>query len=97
MLEAARRLFAEQAEWHRRVREYAVDRLLPLKNDSWLDEDDEEMSAAEFLSRMRLTSISVDETGDLTFWHDDGDLFWGHAIQVSGSLSNGLTDADIPG
>lgn len=97
VLEAATRLFSEQARWHHRVREYAVEQLLPLKNDTWLDEDEEAMSADEFLSKMSLESICVDESGDLTFWHNDGDLFWGHAIEIRGDLSDGLTDADIPG
>ena len=97
VLDVATRLFKEQARWDRRVREYAVEQLLPLKNDSWLDEGEEEMSAADFLSKMSLESISLDEEGDLTFWHNDGDLFWGHAIQISGNLTDGLKNADIPG
>jgi hypothetical protein len=55
------------------------------------------MSAADFLSKMSLESISLDEDGGLTFWHNDGDLFWGHAIQISGNLTDGLKSADIPG
>lgn len=96
-LEAASRLFADQAEWDCRIKEYAVEKLLPLKNDSWLDEDEAQMSAGMFLSRMTLETIVVKETGRFSFWHSDGDLFWGHSIQISGSLSEGLTDADIPG
>lgn len=61
VLEAATRLFAEQSQWNRRVREYAVEQLLPRRNDSWLDEDDTELLADEFLSKMSLESISVDE------------------------------------
>jgi hypothetical protein len=97
VLEAATRLFKEQEQWHSRIQEYTVEQLLPLKNDSWLDEDEAEMSADEFLSKMRLESISVDESGDFTFWHGDGDLFWGHAIQISGDFTEGLTQADISG
>lgn len=52
VLDAATRLFKEQGQWNRRVREYAVEQLLPLKNESWLDEDEEEVSAAGFLSKM---------------------------------------------
>lgn len=96
-LETAARLFADQAEWDRRVREYAVEKLLPLKNGSWLEEDEAELSADAFLSKMTLETISVEESGEFSFWHDDGDLFWGHSIAISGSLSEGLTDADIPG
>jgi hypothetical protein len=46
---------------------------------------------------MRLTSITVGHGGRFTFWHEDGDLFWGHSITVSGTLAKGPTDADIPG
>ena len=97
VLDVAAPLLEQQVEWDRRVRDYAVEQLLPLKNDSWLDDDEEELSAADFLSKMSLESISVDEEGGLTFWHNDGDLFWGHAIQISGDLINGLNSADIPG
>ncbi len=97
VLDVATRLFKEQARWDGRVREYAVEKLLPLKNDSWLDEDEKEISAADFLSKMSLESISLDEEGDLTFWHNDGNLFCGHAIQISGNLTDGLKNAGIPG
>jgi hypothetical protein len=97
VLAAATRLFTEQEQWHRRIQAYTVEQLLPLKNDSWLDADEAEMSADEFLSKMRLESISVDESGDFTFWHDDGNLFWGHAIQISGDFTEGLTQADNAG
>lgn len=95
-LETARRLFDEQEFWHRRVGEYAVERLLPLKNESWLEEGESELDASGFLSRMTLESISVYQSGDFEFWFHDGDLFWGHAIQIGGLLE-GLRLADIPG
>ena len=97
VLDAASRLFREQEEWGRRVNDYAVEQLLPLKNDSWLDEDEAELTKEQFLTKMKLESISVEEAGSFTFWHDDGDLFFGHSIQISGDFENGLTDADIPG
>jgi hypothetical protein len=46
---------------------------------------------------MRLKSVTVYPDGSFDFWHDDGDLFWGHSIQVSGDLLDGPTHADIPG
>ncbi|HEX7814704.1 hypothetical protein [Dyella sp.] len=30
-------------------------------------------------------------------WLEDGDLFWGHSIQIGGNLDTGLDSADIPG
>ena len=99
MLAVARALWTNSAAWQRRVQAFAAARLLPLKNGTWLGDDEAEVSTEEFVSRMRLKSISIDDADDgrFTFWHDDGDLFWGHAIQITGTLANGPTEADIPG
>lgn len=96
-LAAAASLFQDQAEWSKRVKEFAADRLLPVKNEYWLQDNEAELSREDFISRMTLEEISVDESGAFSFWHDDGDLFWGHSILINGDLTEGLTDADIPG
>lgn len=93
----ASQLLQAQHDWSDRVRAYAIAELLPLKNMSWLEEGEEALTPEAFASRMSLQSIQMDESGDFTFWYDDGDLFWGHSIQISGDLSTGPTDADIPG
>lgn len=96
-LDTARELLTSMATWATNVNEYAVQKLLDLKNETWLDENESPLSAADFIQRMALGSITVYPGGDFEFWHDDGELFWGHSILVSGSLSEGLKDADIPG
>jgi hypothetical protein len=96
-LRAAEELFDDQPTWSRRVRDFAVEKLLPLKNKAWLDDDEEPLTPADFEARMTLKSITVSPEGDFDFFHDDGDLFWGHAIQVMGTLRDGPQDADIPG
>lgn len=96
-LATAHSLWESPNLWNRRIREYAVQELLPLKNESWLDEDEDELTADQFKDRMTLESITVQPDGSFDFWHDDGDLFYGHSIQISGSLSEGPTAADIPG
>jgi hypothetical protein len=97
VVRAAKFLLDSMLEWSQRVNDLAVSKLLELKNESWLDEGEQEISSTEFLSRMRLTSLAVYSDGSFEFWHDDGELFWGHSILVSGSLSNGVTDATIAG
>lgn len=97
VLQAAHTLWDDEAAWNHRIQGYAVQELLPLKNESWLDEDEVELTAEQFKSRMTLEAVTVYPDGSFEFWHDDGDLFWGHSIQISGSLSEGPTDADIPG
>jgi hypothetical protein len=96
-LKVAEKLWAEQSSWKQRVEDYAVGELLSTKNDFWLDDDETPVTPEQFKSRMTLESISIDRKGGFSFWHDDGDLFYGHSVQVSGSLDEGLTQADIPG
>jgi hypothetical protein len=96
-LQTARALWKNQKEWTKRIEDYAVQELLPLKNESWLDEDEAELTADQFKARMALESVTVASDGSFDFWHNDGNLFCGHSIQISGNLSEGPTDADIPG
>jgi hypothetical protein len=96
-LKTARALWQSQADWDQRVRDYAVQQLLARKNDDWLGEGEEEVSPEQFKARMKLQSITVRQDDEFEFFHEDGDLFWGHAIQISGSLVKGLTSAGTPG
>jgi hypothetical protein len=93
----AEALWRNQAEWDQRVRARAIDKLLALKNENWRDEDEAEVTAAEFNRRMKLESVTVDPDGGFEFWFEDGDLFLGHSIRVWGNLTDGPTDADIAG
>jgi hypothetical protein len=95
-LSTAEALFNNQSKWAKQVKDFAVNKLLDLAND-WNDERAKPIAAKEFLSRMKLTSISIGSEGTFEFWHNDGDLFYGHSIQIGGSLAKGLTRADIPG
>lgn len=96
-LAVAEQIWDHQREWQDKVENFAVQELLPLKNDSWLDEGETPLNPNDFKSRMTLKSISIHADGSFDFWHDDGDLFYGHSIQISGSIESGLTLADIPG
>lgn len=96
-INTAETLWENQAAWKRKVDDFAVEKLLPLKNESWLDEDEADLSPADFKAKMKLQSISFAKNGRFQFWHEDGDLFWGHSIQITGNLKEGLTNADIPG
>ncbi len=96
-LEIAGKLWDHQEAWKQKVDAFAVQKLLSLKNETWLAEDEAPLNPQQFIARMTLQSISIHPDGNFEFWHHDGDLFWGHSIQISGSLEEGLTEADIPG
>jgi hypothetical protein len=46
---------------------------------------------------MTWAAVTAHPDGSFEFWHDDGDLFYGHSIYIRGSLSGGPNRADIPG
>lgn len=96
-LRTAYALWRDQPKWTRRVMDYAVAKLLPLKNQNWLGDGERPVSETAFRRRAKLESITAYPSGRFDFWHKDGDLFAGHAILVSGTLKSGPTDADIPG
>lgn len=95
-IKTAECLWSDQAIWKHQVDEFAVKELLPLKNESWLGEGESELTVNDFMGRMDLVSITVGGEGRFEFWHV-GDLFGGHAIEISGNLEAGITDADTPG
>ncbi len=100
--DAARTLMADQDGWDARVRQFAAGELLELANQWAADgaeggEEPEEITAEQFARRMELESIQVYADGSFAFWFNDGDLFWGHSIHVSGSLEDGPTDAEMEG
>lgn len=93
----AQSLWKRQKTWDKQIRGYAAAELLDLKNDLWLGEDEQEFTAARFKKRMTLETVSVYPDGSFEFTFADGNLFWGHVIQVNGSFEKGLTSAGIAG
>lgn len=96
-LQTAKALLGEMKRWADQANSYAADMLLENKNDNWLDEGESPVTREEFIGRMRLESITTYPEGEFELWHNDGELFWGHSILVSGSLSKGITGVDTPG
>ncbi|MDP1911968.1 DUF2262 domain-containing protein [Brevundimonas sp.] len=96
-LAVAHALWGDQQRWTMNAINFATERLLVLKNNEWLGEEEEQISPTEFGDRLSLTSISIEAGGDFILDFDDGNLFWGHTITVEGSLPDGLTDAGLAG
>lgn len=96
-LTTAKGLWGNAQEWNQLVRLFATKELLPLKNETWLEEDEALVTAAQFQERIQLDGIFCFEEGAFEFWFRDGDLFWGHYIVISGDLASGCTDAAIMG
>jgi hypothetical protein len=93
----ARQVLGEFERHASGAREYAVQELLDLKNESWLDEDEEPVTPDQFKSRMELEGLVFSPDGEVNFYHRDGDLFCGHCIQISMDGADHFVDAAIPG
>lgn len=93
----AHALFGSASAWSKRILGYAADQLLSIKNEDWLDSDESRLTARQFKVKLALESVVVSADENFTFWYSDGDMFGGHGIEISGTLSDGPTDASIQG
>jgi hypothetical protein len=96
-IRTAEQLWEHQKQWNESVEAFAVEKLMNLKNSTWLEDDEETVTPEIFKSRISLRTITVSPKGFLGFWYNDGDLFGFHSIHVEGSLQHGLIDARIEG
>ena len=98
---AAKKLIAEQEAWDKAMREFAAKELTELAND-WLADDDgnegaEPITEEIFAKRITLSELTITSGGSFTAYYNDDDMFWGHVVEVSGSLKKGIADANISG
>lgn len=100
-VEQAKALMAGQKGWDEKVRSFAADQLLEQANDWAQDaaegEEPEEITREQFMERLELDAVQISAGGSFEFWFNDGDLFWGHAIHVTGSLDQGPEMAQMEG
>ena len=91
-----RRLQEDAAAWDKKARRYAAEQLLSCAIE-WQGEDEDELCADEFIRRIRIESVNVSQDGEFELYYDDGDIFAGHVIIVSGNMEKGLYDAQFAG
>jgi hypothetical protein len=94
-MKALRVLFEEQRKRDSEFRDFAADELTALAND-W-SQDENLISKEDFIDKISLSSLSLTSGGKFIAYYDDGDMFYGHAVTVYGSLKKGLEAANIEG
>jgi hypothetical protein len=95
--ELAINLMRSQDQWNKQIQAFVLQKLLPLKNSNWRNDDGSLETDDSFMKKMTLQTISINSGNTFTFWYDDGDLFFGHSIVVVGDINNGITSATIAG
>lgn len=93
----ARALWDDSESWDSKVCAFAMKELLPLKNNHWLAADETPLSPRDFADQLKIWYISVCQAGRFTFHIDMGEMFTDHAVEVYGSLKDGLQGATING
>ena len=79
------------------MKRFATQQLLETFNDSWAEDDDEELEATQFEANLVAPQIVIyDEIGAATVYFADSDMFGGHSIDVS--INEGkISDASLVG
>ena len=90
---------AEQDRWDRDMRASAARELTELACE-WRESADEEVpeiTEESFARRIELRSIAMDADGSFSAYFDDDDMFFGHCVTAYGTLTDGVTAANMEG
>lgn len=88
-------------DFDRKYKDAASDFLLELANE-WLADDDSEDKPKEITKQMFIDAIEISEItlapdGSMTLYYYDGDMFWGHIIEMYIETDGSCSDAHIAG
>ena len=61
------------------------------------EREPEEITRGQFMERLEPDAVQISGDGSFDFWFNDGALFWGHSIHVTGSLEGGPEKAEMEG
>ena len=83
----------------RKNKEYAAENLLVLANE-WQESEEgehEPITKEKFMELMDVSEMTVSPHGYITLYYNDGDMFWGHAIEITVEEDGTVSDANIAG
>ena len=92
-------MLAEQDRWDCGMRASAARELTDLACE-WRESADEEVpeiTEESFARRIELRSIAMDADGSFSAYFDDDDMFFGHCVTAYGTLTDGVTAANMEG
>ena len=96
---AMKQMAADQDAWDRDMRAFAARELTELacKWRESADEEVPEITEESFAHRIELRSIAMDADGSFSAYFDDDDMFFGHCVTAYGTLTDGVTAANMEG
>jgi hypothetical protein len=91
-LKVAEILWEHQQKWNSSIEDIILKKVW---GKTWVEDEGEIISSEDFLKRIGLVSINIEEA-EFNFLYHDGGLYYGHAIQVTGNTKEGPKYADAP-
>ena len=95
-IDIIKKIFANKKDIDKKLKVYIAENMLEDANNWNDDADKPHISKEDFTKLIALTSITISEV-IITFWFDDGDIFWNHAIVVESDCHFNFTDVHIEG
>lgn len=80
-----------------KAKEYAASKLLKIKNENWLSEQEKPISSNKFVELIEFEGVLVFAEGSFEIYFNDHDLFGGHTIIVDINEKFEFEDANIAG
>lgn len=79
------------------VKRFTAKELIPLKNNTWLGENEPLADENVFMKIIELDNVLIFSDGGFEIFFIDNDLFWGHWIKVDIDHDFNISSADIVG
>lgn len=86
-------------EFDKKMKDYAARNLLDSANE-WLESKEGEhelITEEKFIEAMEISEMTVSPDGSMTMYYSDGDMFWGHSIEISVDEDGTISDVGIAG
>ena len=96
---SAKEMIIQLEQWDKKMREFSSKKLTVLANQWASDEKDiiAPITEDDFANRISISELVFSSDDAFSVMYDDDEMFWGHAIEVQGTLENGIESSNIIG
>ncbi|MDF1698101.1 MAG: DUF2262 domain-containing protein [Saprospiraceae bacterium] len=89
-------LLSSPSKFHKKVMDFGINTILKLKNDFYLEQEEQPMNEETFRNNSKLESIRIFRKGGFEFGFNKVlDIFNGGYYLINGTIENGPEDYDI--
>ena len=96
---SAKEMIIQLEQWDKKMREFSSKKLTVLANQWASDEKDiiAPITEDDFANRISISELVFSSDDAFSVMYDDDDMFWGHAIEVQGTLENAIESSNMIG